>query len=582
VEAALERAGQRPLDTVSRLVRLSIDDFGLIAHAELTFADGFTACTGETGSGKTMLLGALSFALGERSSPDVVRQGAARARATLELEPDETLQAFFAAEGFEPDDGEPAIVAREIASSGKSAARVNGRPASAAQLRTLGELLIERVGQDERQRLLSQAYQLDVLDRFAGPPALQRRNALAEAHARASALAAELKAGAESAGRALAEVEFARFAVREIDDAALQPGEGVELRERRDFLADAERIAAALGAAHAALAEGEASAIDSLGTAAGALAGLARYGSELAALAERVAGLQSDAVDAAAGISRALDRTEFDPGELETIGARLDLIERLKKKYGAGLGDVPAARERFAQTIERYETRDERRAQLEAEFERARAALGVHARALAALRAEAAGRLEARVAQELAALAMPSASFAVLLEPLDEIGPAGSERVEFALAPNSGEPLRPLAKAASGGERSRVLLALVVVLAGRRERTALVFDEIDAGIGGVTANAVGVRLGGLARTTQVVCVTHLAQIAAWADVHYSLRKRETGDNTVIELVPLDDQRAVPEEIARMLSGSAAAVALEHATTLIGEVRSHKAASRARA
>jgi DNA repair protein RecN (Recombination protein N) len=567
---------------VSRLVRLSIDDFGLIVHAELTFAEGFTACTGETGSGKTMLLGALSFALGERSSPDVVRRGATRARATLELEPDEALRGTFAAEGFELDDGELAIVAREIAPSGKSSARINGRPASAAQLRALGDALVVRIGQDEQQRLLSHAYQLDVLDRFAGPQALQRRDAAAELHARASALAAECKAASESDGRALAEAEFARFAAREIEDAALQPDEDLELRERRAFLANAERIAAALGTAHGALADAEASAVDSLGAAAGALAGLARYGSELAALAERVAGLQSDAVDAAAGIARALDRTEFDPGELETIGARLDLIERLKKKYGATLAGVCATRERFVQTLERYETRDERRAELEAELERTRAALAAEARALAALRVEAAGRLETRVAGELAALAMPAATFRVLFEPLEEIGPAGGERVEFALSPNPGEPVRALAKAASGGERSRVLLALVVVLAGRRERTALVFDEIDAGIGGATANAVGVRLGTLARTTQVVCVTHLAQIAAWADVHYSLRKRETGGNAVIELVPLDEQAAVPEEIARMLSGSAAAVALEHASTLIGEVRSHKAASRAKA
>ncbi len=565
-----------------RLVRLSIEDFGLIADAELTFADGFTACTGETGSGKTMLLGALSFALGERSSADVVRRGAVRARATLELEADEALRAHFAGEGFELDGGEPAIVAREIAPSGKSAARINGRPATAAQLRALGELLVDRIGQDEQQRLLSNAYQLDLLDRFGGAEALRRREAVAALHARAGALAAELRASSESAGRALAELEFARFAAGEIDDAAPQPGEDLQLRERRDFLANAERIAVALTAAHGALAEAEASAVDALGAAAGALAGLARFGSELAHLAERVAALQSDAVEAAAAVARVLDRTEFDPGELETIGARLDLVERLKKKYGGTLGEVLAARERFGQTIARYETRDERRAELEAELERTRAALAGEARELAALRGEAAGRLETSVAAELAALAMPAARFAVSFEPLEEIGPAGSERVEFALSPNPGEPLRPLAKAASGGERSRVLLALVVVLAGRRERTALVFDEIDAGIGGAAANAVGARLGALARTTQVVCVTHLAQIAAWADTHYSLRKRETGGNTLIELVLLEEQRAVPEEIARMLSGSAAAVALEHAATLIGEVRSHKAASRSQA
>ncbi len=286
-----------------RLVRLSIDDFGLIAHAELTFADGFTACTGETGSGKTMLLGALAFALGERSSADVVRQGAARARATLELEPDEALRAQFAADGFELDEGELAIVAREIAPSGKSSARINGRPAGAAQLRALGDLLVDRIGQDEQQRLLTPAYQLDLLDRFAGPQALRRRAAVAERHAEVAALANEVRAASERAGRALAELEFARFALREMDEAAPQPGEDARLRERRDFLANAERIAAALSAAHGALAEGETAAVDALGAAAWALAGSARYGSELQALGERVAAVQSDAVDVAAGLA---------------------------------------------------------------------------------------------------------------------------------------------------------------------------------------------------------------------------------------------------------------------------------------
>ncbi|MBD5606352.1 MAG: DNA repair protein RecN, partial [Candidatus Eremiobacteraeota bacterium] len=216
-----------------------------------------------------------------------------------------------------------------------------------------------------------------------------------------------------------------------------------------------------------------------------------------------------------------------------------------------------------------------REAELRAQIAHAAERLAREARELTTLRAAAGRLLERRVPRELTALAMPAARFSAVLEPLGRIGPSGAERVEFTLSPNPGEPLRALARAASGGELSRVLLALVVVLADRRAGTALVFDEIDAGIGGATASAVGVRLGALALRGQVLCVTHLAQIASWADRHYALRKREERGMTVVDVVALEERPAV-EEIARMLSGSTAAIALEHAQTLVRDVRASKA------
>jgi DNA repair protein RecN (Recombination protein N) len=257
------------------------------------------------------------------------------------------------------------------------------------------------------------------------------------------------------------------------------------------------------------------------------------------------------------------------------VSARLDAIERLKKKYGGSLAAIRATRERLEETIEREATRDQREASLRGALAAERATLARAAAELTGFRVEAGRKLEARVAGELAGLAMPAARFAVNLEPAVEIGPGGAESALFALAPNAGEPLRPIARAASGGELSRVLLALAVVLAGERERTALIFDEIDAGIGGATASAVGVRLGALARASQVLCVTHLAQIASWADRHYALCKRDDGAATTIELVPLDDERAVLTEIARMLSGSPSGIALDHAEALVRGVRAEK-------
>lgn len=561
-----------------RLASLEIEDFALIARATLEFSDGFTVCSGETGSGKTMLLGALAFALGERSSADIVRSGAARARVTLALESDPTLREHLVAEGFEPDDDdEPVILVRDMTPAGKSSARVSGRLATAAQLRAIGDLVLEAVGQHEQQRLLSRTYQLDVLDAFAGANALAKREAVAAGYAREQVLAGDLRELTDDVGRAQAELEFAQFAASEIDDAALAPGEDDTLRERREYLGNLERIRAALALAHEALAGSEGSALEALGAAAAGVAAIGRFSPALETLAASLATVQSDANDAAISLARELDETELDASELEAATARLDLIEKLKKKYGGSIEAVLAARERFGATIARETSRDERESELRANLERARAALAADALALGNLRAKAARTLEKRVATELAELAMPAARFAVVIEASTAIGPTGGESVEFALAPNPGEPVRSLARAASGGELSRVLLALVAVLADRRERTALVFDEIDSGIGGATASAVGVRIGRLARTAQVLCVTHLAQIASWADRHYALRKRESRGSTIVELVRLERRADVLEEIARMLSGNVAAVALEHAETLVSDVGAKKTA-----
>jgi len=560
-----------------RLVRFEIEDFALIARASLEFADGFTVCTGETGSGKTMLLGALGFALGERSSADVVRTGAARARVTLEIELDEALRERLREAGLD-DDAESAVFAREMLASGKSTARINGRLVTSTQLREFGHSLIETVGQHEQQRLLSHAYQLDILDAFAGDDALAARARVAQAYERMRELERAVCELADTEGRALAELEFARFALGEIDDVAPLEGEDARLRERRDYLANVEKIAAALSNAHGALAASEGSAVEALGAAASGLAAIARFAPDLGELAATVAALQSDATEAAVAISRELENAEFDPGELEAVTGRLDALERLKKKYGGTNASVVEMRARFEEIVARESSRDDRQAELQAALAVASRELGSGARALSEFRTSAARVLEERVALELAALAMPAARFAAVLEPLEAIGARGAESVAFELSPNPGEPVRPLARAASGGELSRVLLALVVTVAERRERTALVFDEIDAGIGGATATAVGLRLGSLARHSQVLCVTHLAQIATWADRHYSLRKVERNGQTFIDLVSLEERSASLEEIARMLSGNSAGVALEHAESLVREVAVRKIAA----
>jgi DNA repair protein RecN (Recombination protein N) len=551
------------------LLRLTIENVGLIAHAQIEFGDAFTAFTGETGSGKTMLLGALDAALGGRVERDLIR--GERLRVALEISAGDGLRALLATMGIELAADDDVVIVREVAAGGRSQARVNGVAVSASQLRTIGAQVVDTVGQGEAHRLLEPGFARDLLDRFAGDAALALREQLRERYETRRELRAERDTLRDGGDRALAEREFARFALGEIEAAALEAGEDDRLRERRDVLGSAERIAEALTRARAAL-EDERGVVDALGDAMQGLSGIARFGAAFAALAESAGALQAEANTLAAEIARALDDVELDPNELETVTGRLDAIETLKKKYGASVEAVLAARDRFAVTLERDFGRDERLTSIERELETLDAAIAGDAAALHAARAAAVPACQDRVAAELHALAMPAARFAVALEPLDEVAAHGSDRIEFRFSANPGEPERPLARIASGGERSRVLLALVVVLADRRDARTFVFDEIDAGIGGATAVAVGARLQRLATVAQVVCVTHLAQIASWAGTHYVLRKYGDNDETTIEVVALGAEDDRLAEIARMLSGDTKRISLEHAATLVASTR----------
>ncbi|MBV8300032.1 MAG: DNA repair protein RecN [Candidatus Eremiobacteraeota bacterium] len=556
---------------MSELLRLTIENVGLIERAELELAGGLTVVTGETGSGKTMLIGGLALALGERAEADTVRAGAARARVSLEIAPDEALRARLAASGFALEDGDDLIVQREVLASGRSQARINGVPASASQVRELAGALVDVVSQHEAQRLLAPSYALEILDRFGGAESLALREEVRRLHDDLRAARERLAALRDDDGRKLARAEFARFALGEIDAAGVEDdAEDERLRARRDLLANAERIAGSLATASAAL-EDDAGAVDALGAAETALLGLARYGERFADLAGAAAALQSDANELAARIARERDAVDLAPAELEAVGERLDALDSLKRKYGGSLAAVRAQREAFAAEIAEVDERDERLAAAQRELKALETGLGDRAAALGARRRQAAEAIAEEVAGELAALAMPAGRLRIALEPLEAIGPHGGERAELRFTANPGEPERPLARVASGGELSRVLLALVVVLADRRERTALVFDEIDAGIGGATASAVGARLARLARSAQVVCVTHLAQIASYGEAHVALRKTERRGATTIAAFALegDARRA---EIARMLSGEERGVALEHAAELLARGR----------
>jgi DNA repair protein RecN (Recombination protein N) len=559
------------------LQRLTIEDFGLIARAEIAFAAGATMFTGETGSGKTMVLGAIGFVLGERAGAGAVRRGCRRAAVVLEFDASEPLRARFAADGFALDRDEEATISRELSESGKSTTRLNGRPATAGYLRELAAEIVDIAGQHEAQRLLSAAYHVELLDRFGGAAALAARDAVARAYEKRASLADELHLLGHDERRAREQLAFAQLSLAEIESAAPQPGEDRTLIERAHVMNNAGKIATALRGAQDALTGDQGSARDALGAAAAALSPIAAIGSQFAEICAASSALQSEIGELAARVAGELDGLEFNAAELDAVNARLDALETLKRKYGGSLEAVLQSVSEFRATTDLFEDADRRKAQLEHELQTASLQLERAAAELSSLRRAARERLKKAVERELKDLALASAHFDVHFRPLDAIGRAGAEDVEFLFAANKGERLQPLVRVASGGELSRVLLALVVVLAAARGRTALVFDEIDAGVGGTTATAVGVRLGRLAQDAQVVCVTHLAQIASWADAHYVLEKRETRAGTTIAVRPAAAEGDRAAELARMLSGETHDVAIKHARTLLKQAKERREA-----
>jgi DNA repair protein RecN (Recombination protein N) len=555
------------------LRRLAIENFGLIGRADVDFAEGATIFTGETGSGKTMLLAALDFALGARGLGDALGRAGARTVVALRFSPTTQLRQRMANDGYELDPDEDAAIEREAAAGGRTAVRLNGRSTTAGYVRAIGDAIAEIVGQHEAQRLLSPTYHLDLLDRFAGPDAVAARERIAQAISERDQIRDELERSERGAVDATRANDDARFAVEEIARAQLQPGEDARAHERLTYLRNAQRIDEALAEAASRLGSGDSGAADSVGDAVVALGGIAAFGERFAGLAARAGALQADAGELATELTAAREDGEIDPGELARLEARVDEVERLKRKYGGTIDAVLEYASGARATLDRYENADADAGHLR---ERAAAAMQtavVESAVLSKLRRGAAERLARDVRSEFGDLALTSGTIDVALHGLNEPGARGAERAEFLFAANAGEPPRPLARIASGGERSRVLLALIAALASERDASAaLIFDEIDAGIGGATGSAVGARIGRLSRNGQVVCVTHLAQLAAWAGRHYLLRKREDGGRTEIAVEEIVSDAGRVSELARMLSGETHDAALSHARALLDGVR----------
>jgi DNA repair protein RecN (Recombination protein N) len=533
------------------LVELTVENLAVLERVRLPLSRGFTVLTGETGAGKSLIVDALALALGARATADLVRSGtdAARVEAIFDdvfpADDDPLADVLAAGEGS-------AIVRREVSADGRSVARLNDRSVTVGSLAALGERLAEIHGQHEQQRLLAADRQLELLDRFGDLWPL--RDAVASAHRVWRAVVAQSAELLTDEHELARRAELLRHQADEIGAAALRAGEDGELEAQLRAASHAEAIAGAAATALGALRD-EAAGLDALRIARAALRQAAAHDERFAALEERATGLEADAAELARDVSDAAERVELDPQTRAAAEERLALIYDLKRKYGATLDEVNAFGARAAEELERLDDQAGLRERLVADEARLRKATDAAAAALRDARAAAAIRLAELVNGELPPLGLPADAFGVALEPA-EMGPSGADRVTFTFAPNPGEPGRPLARIASGGEASRLSLALKVVLAAADETPVLVFDEVDAGIGGRHATALGERLRGLAEFHQVLCVTHLAQVAAYADRHVHVGKRVEGGRTVAEARELDAaERAT--ELAAMLAGEGA-------------------------
>ena len=533
------------------LTELHVTDLGIVADLTLVLGRGLAAITGETGAGKTLLVEAVELLVGSRADTSLVRDGAPEARV----------------EGrFVDDDGAEVVLARVVPLDGRSRAYIDGRLATVGELTEVGARLVDLHGQHAHQSLLAPAVQRGALDRFVGPPATEVLASYRAAREELRRIASELEGlGGDERARAR-ELDLLRFQIGEIDAASLEDaGEDVALEAEEALLADAIAHREALAVAYGAV---EGPALDTVGAAAAALAGRAPF----AELAERLRGTQAELAELGRDLRVALDSVEDDPQRLEEIRARRALLRELTRKYGETLDDVRAyareARRRLAE-LEGYEARA---AELERDREVTRARAADAAAALSRARVSGSGSLTEAVTPHLRELAMPAAAFEVVVEPAEPTDD-GADRVTFLISANPGEPPRPLGKVASGGELSRAMLAARVVLS--EAPPTLVFDEVDAGIGGEAGAAVGRLLADLAGTHQVLVVTHLAQVAAYADAQVVVEKREQGKRTVASAETVTGEERV-RELSRMLAGvGESAHARSHAAELLDAGSSFK-------
>jgi DNA repair protein RecN (Recombination protein N) len=565
---------------------LRIRSLGVIEESVLELGPGLSVITGETGAGKTMLVTALGLLLGGRADSGAVRTGARNARVEGRFQVDDALRAAVEELGGEPEDDETVLFARQVSAEGRSRAFAGGAAVPAGSLSELTDALVAVHGQSDQHRLLRPEAQREALDRFAGDAVAAPMSGYADSYARLRAVERELDDVVRHARERAREADLLRHGLEEIEAVAPEPGEDTKLAAEEQRLGFADTLRTAAEQAREVLSS-EDGAADALGATAAArrlLDAVREHDDQAAALADRLAEASYLLSDVAADVSSYASALESDPTRLASVSARRAALTALTRKYGESIDEVLEWSSTSVRRLLELEGTDDRIEQLRDERHQLRGDLAALGGDASVARVEAAARLAGQVSEELTMLAMPHARVEIAVSQQDDeaglpidgrtvrFGPDGVDEVELLLAANVGAGPRPLAKGASGGELSRVMLALEVSLAGTSPVPTFVFDEVDAGVGGRAAVEVGRRLAMLARTAQVVVVTHLPQVAAFADRHVVVHKASDGLVTTSGLTVLDDGSRV-RELSRMLAGlEESETALAHAEELLATAR----------
>ena len=540
------------------LESLHIENIAVIKSLDIDFEGGLCVLTGETGAGKSLLIDSVSFLTGGRVSRDLIRAGEDKALVSALFSPPTGELAEALSElGIDLPEGDSLLLQRVMTRDGRSTARINGRAVTQSILRDAGGLLINIHGQSDNQKLMQASAHLSLLDEYAGDGA--ELAAYRDLYGEWKAIREEIGGLRRDMSERLRLREMLEFQIKDIDAAKLRAGEEEKLTERRDKLLHLEKINRQVGLACRALCDGEKATVVALcDRAEAALASVATIIPECDELMERIASLRAEAEDIAERVREFADEDVGDPtAELDKLEGRLDVISRLGRKYGVGVEAILAFREDAATRLNAIDTADERIEELEGKLATVSAELKTKASALTAIRKTAAATLSESVREALAFLDMPKVRFEVAVSPASEFGSYGCDEVEFLLSANAGEPLGAMTRIASGGELSRIMLAIRSVLNERYGVPTAIYDEVDTGISGRTARKVGIKLSSIAGTSQVVCVTHSAQIASLADAHYVIEKSETEvDGTTRAKTTVRPVREADrvEEIARILGG----------------------------
>ena len=545
---------------------LTIENVALIERAEIEFGEGLNVLSGETGAGKSVILDSINFVLGAKADKSIIRHGAdgCSVRAVFRLPEGGAAAAAMEEIGVGAD--ELAVVARRYRSDGRGDIKINGVTVSASMLRKVTAYLVDVHGQSEHFSLMSEANQFRLLDKAAGPALDAPKAKLSALLGDVRRIRGELRTLGGDEGERGRRLDILRYQIDEIDRAALQEGEKERLTERRRYFSNVEKIAEGLGEAVQAL-TAEGAALDALRTARHAVAALSPFGAEFAELGERLESTLIDAEDAAETASQLLDGTAYDEREAQETEDRLDLIRALEKKYGGSVEAVAAYRRSVGEEFDLLTHSDEKFAELSAALERDLKEVYAVCCGMTDIRRAAAERFCARVEEQLRTLNIKNARFCVEFAPYGEDDAAratadGLDAVRFLFSANAGEPLKPLNKVISGGEMSRLMLAVKTCMTDSDGISCYIFDEIDAGIGGETAKTVAEKFAVIAKKTQIVAVSHLAQIAAMADENFLIFKEDGEDGKTRTKIRALEGKERREEIVRLL-GAAADSAAAH-------------------